>query len=687
MGGMHECFSYFPHRYGRWLIQSCFGEVCKTNYTTEFQVREYVEPTFDVKISPERSYFHVSDNELRVKIEARYTFGYDVNGRAYVRYGIIEQEKKTPLHWNLIDIENGEGEILILKNKLTTNGTMEHLVGRNIFVQASVMGHSVGELQEAELTSVIILKAKYTLVVQKSSSFFKPNNPYSFQVLVKNPDGSVASGVKVTSVEKEEEKSTKSNKDGIAKFTFNTGKGMRELNIKIYTDEPMQAIAMWKVFPYSSKRDYLLVISPRSLTTKLNEELRLDLKAHLSNEKNDVDAFSYMVISKGSVVKAAKIQSVGFSTAISLLITKEMVPSFRVVGYYHHGGEFVSDSVQIDVETGCDTPLKLSRNMKSQTIPPDVKVPITIEGESKSRVALVAVDKAAYVNNPNNRVTSKQVFAALETFDRTCSPGGGKDAMGVFHDSGLIFAATNGDRSTDKAFQCFEQSRKKKRSLEDYLKFLSDLVEEYKVEQKRRCCSDGQRINLPEETCESRAEFVTEKDDCREIYKKCCKDAYDERYYLEYEEEEEMDVHARNANEFLEKDVYIRNDFPLSFFWETHDLDKNSMIVSRTVPHSITTWELQAISISDNQGICVADPLDIIVFEPLFAKIHLPYSIRRNDQADMRVIVYNYLSLEQRPEGILHKISQSFLLSPGKSFVIPNDMPSDIVPNSDSVSF
>uniref|UniRef100_UPI00358F2090 complement C3-like isoform X1 n=1 Tax=Myxine glutinosa TaxID=7769 RepID=UPI00358F2090 len=437
-------------KYGRWLIQTCFEEVCQKNYTTEFQVREYVEPTFDVKILPEKPFFHVEDMELKVKIEARYTFGKNVNGKALVRYGITEQEKKTALHWKLIQIENGRGDITICKDKLTTQGTLEHLVGRNIFVQASVMGLAAGELQEAELTSIKILKAKYTLTVIKSSSFFKPSTPYTFKVLVKNPDGSVASHVRVTSVEKKITWTYSSGDDGIATFTFNTGKELRELNVKIYTDAPMEANAVWRVLAYSSKGNYFLDIAPHLLTTRLNTNLRVDFKAYGSERTIPAVFFTYMVISKGSVVMVKKTKDNSTTNAVLLEITKEMVPSFRIVGYYYYDGEFVSDSVQIEVETGCTTPLELSVDMKSLPIPPDGKVDVKMRGEPCSLVALVAVDKAAYVNNPNNRVTSKQVFAALEAFDRTCTPGGGKDALGVFHDSGLIFAATNGNRSTDK---------------------------------------------------------------------------------------------------------------------------------------------------------------------------------------------------------------------------------------------
>ncbi|CAM2095203.1 unnamed protein product, partial [Caretta caretta] len=69
-------------------------------------------------------------------------------------------------------------------------------------------------------------------------------------------------------------------------------------------------------------------------------------------------------------------------------------------------------------------------------------------------------------------------------------------------------------------------------------------------------------------------------------------------------------------------------------------------ISSRTVPiflkDSITTWEVLAVSLSESKGLCVADPYEITVMKDFFIDLRLPYSVVRNEQVEIRAILYNY---------------------------------------------
>ncbi|XP_026524415.1 A.superbus venom factor 1-like [Notechis scutatus] len=69
-------------------------------------------------------------------------------------------------------------------------------------------------------------------------------------------------------------------------------------------------------------------------------------------------------------------------------------------------------------------------------------------------------------------------------------------------------------------------------------------------------------------------------------------------------------------------------------------------ISSKTLPlylkDSITTWEVLAVSIAPTKGICVAEPYEITVMKDFFIDLRVPYSVVKNEQVEIRAVLYNY---------------------------------------------
>ncbi|KAG0442310.1 hypothetical protein HPB47_015736, partial [Ixodes persulcatus] len=61
-----------------------------------------------------------------------------------------------------------------------------------------------------------------------------------------------------------------------------------------------------------------------------------------------------------------------------------------------------------------------------------------------------------------------------------------------------------------------------------------------------------------------------------------------------------------------------------------------------SLPHSITKWFVQAVSVSPEGGICVAEPAEVTAFRKVFLQVDLPYKVVRNEQVEVLVTVYNY---------------------------------------------
>ncbi len=52
----------------------------------------------------------------------------------------------------------------------------------------------------------------------------------------------------------------------------------------------------------------------------------------------------------------------GISVKNNLLITSDMVPSFRLIGYYYdQSGNIIADSVWVDVKDECEINAKVSK--------------------------------------------------------------------------------------------------------------------------------------------------------------------------------------------------------------------------------------------------------------------------------------------------------------------------------------
>ena len=79
-------------------------------------------------------------------------------------------------------------------------------------------------------------------------------------------------------------------------------------------------------------------------------------------------------------------------------------------------------------------------------------------------------------------------------------------------------------------------------------------------------------------------------------------------------------------------------------------------------------------------GICVADPYEVTVMQDFFIDLRLPYSVVRNEQVEIRAVLYNYREAEDlkvRPwcnrgmEGAGTWGSESVAYSPDPIFSLP----------------
>nr|XP_033478955.1 complement C3-like isoform X1 [Epinephelus lanceolatus]XP_033478956.1 complement C3-like isoform X2 [Epinephelus lanceolatus] len=642
--------------FGLWKVVARFHNKPQLTYSAEFEVKEYVLPSFEVKLTIDNPFFYVDSGQLIVDIKATYLFVVNVDGMAYGVFGIVHGGHKTSLPSSLqrVPITNGEGKVILKKEYITqTFPNIFDLVGSSIYVAAGVLTESGSEMVEAELRGIKIVQSPYTIYFKRTPKYFKPGMSFDVAVEVVNPDGSPKEGVIVEVNPGEVQGRTAAN--GMARLSINTDENPAPLTVTAMTKDPQisserQASANMTAIPYSTASNNYLHIGVDTAEVTLGENLKiiLNLKRPVSTEK-DITA---LVLSRGQLVKHYRYKTKG-QMLISMIvtITKNMLPSFRIIAYYHTDvNELVSDSVWVDAEDSCMGSLKLEPAERKTTYMPRKIFNLKVTGDPGATVGLVAVDKGVYVLNNKHRLNQKKVWEMVETYDTGCTPGGGKDGMSVFYDAGLLFESNTASGTPHREdLNCPALSRRKRATT--IMDVTTSLASQYEDQLQRECCLDGMRETPIPYTCERRSEYINDGTACVEAFLRCCKEMEIQR--AEMKEDSLRLARTEEEDSYLDSnEIVSRTNFPESWLWSDITLppcpdskpncDTTSVTKSVPLQDSITTWQFTGISLSRTLGICVAEPLEIIVRKNFFIDLRLPYSAVRGEQLEIKAVIHNY---------------------------------------------
>ncbi|NP_571317.1 complement C3a.1 precursor [Danio rerio] len=641
---------------GIWKVVTRFANTPQKTFTAEFEVKEYVLPTFEVKLQPSKLFYYVGDESLTVDIEAKYLFGKQVEGNAFVMFGVMDGETKTGITGSLqkIQILKGVGTAELTKQMIETYKSIDKLVGQSIYVSVSLLTESGSEMVEAERRGIRIVTSPYTINFKKTAQFFKPGMPFDVSIYVTNPDETPAQNVIVEVNPGGVRGQTKAN--GIAKVTVNTQGNVLTQEITAQTKDPditdeEQAVKKMTAHAYVPKggsKNYLH-IGIDAAELEIGDQMKVNLNTGQSPGVKDQD-YTFMILSKGQIVKIDRFKRQGQALiTLSQPVTKEMVPSFRFVAYYHVGAnEVVSDSVWVDVKDTCMGKLKLQVKNKQNNYNTGEEVKLQISGDPGARVGLVVVDKAVHVLN-KNRLTQTKIWDVIEKHDTGCTAGGGRDVMGVFSDAGLMFESnTAGGTDTRLNPECPDPPKRRRRRTEsENLRTITATLAGQYADGQRQCCIDGMKDNKLGYTCERRATYIGDGPECVKAFLHCC-DEMKKRKNIKTEEEEMILARSDDDDDYYtdSEEIVSRTQFPESWLWEEIDLCDNcpasAMEKAMYLKDSITTWQVLAVSMSPTLGICVAEPEEIVVFKSLFIDLKMPYSAVRGEQLEIKAIIHNY---------------------------------------------
>uniref|UniRef100_A0A674EAJ4 Complement C4B (Chido/Rodgers blood group) n=1 Tax=Salmo trutta TaxID=8032 RepID=A0A674EAJ4_SALTR len=661
---------------GVWRIVAHYQGDEKNAVTREFQVKKFVVPSFEVTVIPEQSYFLLSTELFNFTILAKYSYGESIKGAFHCRFGVKEETQGPDGEKGKIvfirgleltgSIQAGEGSAVLQESKLyeqiksNLNITLSEMVQRNaqLYMAVSVTDIISGELQEAEV-SLPVVSQRYTVDLSRTRSHYIPGVPLTVVVVVRLPNGSPAVGepVRMHLPELQDgDQTVKTNQQGAVWHDFNLPNLDRDITVEVTVDD--QKITKDVKCASSPGNTYLSVSVSQKILTP-GQSLSVVFKVF--NGPPEDGFIYYMVFSRGVLTNQGSVKS-GDLTKIQLPITPDMTPSFRLIGYYYdQKGDIITDSVWVDVNDVCEG---------------------TVE-----------------------------VFSSMQSYDLGCSYGGGSDTASVLNDAGLSFISNSHVLSKmRKGFNCESGFRRQRRSLNVQQKMMS-IKSSYSDAKLQECCSHGFSLIPMLRTCQQRAKRVARaiKDhDCVKAFLDCCIEG--EKLREKKKQNDAQRGHGRTASATDIEDFFdttnqqIRRSFPPSFAFAVVDINgKGSHTVA--LPDSITTWEIQAVSLSASHGSSSIKTYVNITVEahsskavtfsavpmetgPIPIKIRL-YDIENEDGSDAVEKILNV-----RTEGIEKRVEETHFIDlsgdigkSGQSFMIDGKLPDNTVPGSSSNIF
>ncbi|CAH2316664.1 complement C5 [Pelobates cultripes] len=663
-------------KFGMWSIHAAYENDFTTSTAANFEVKEYVLPRFFISIQPEKNFIcHDNFENFEIKVKANYYYNKKVNqGMAYIRYGIIQNGERTlmPKSIDVSQVIDGEAVFNFNSKKAVEElgyHSLDELDGSYLYITVSIEEPSDGRTEESENIDVKYILSPYILKLIGTPLFVKPTLPYYIEVQLKDtldkPVGNIPIMLTGEMIKdggesewlngnEPETKRTLRN-DGTVVFIVNIPSDVISLEFKLKTaddtlPEENQASASYVAKSYKSLTKSYLYISWARQNEPLKVGQYLSIQVVPSSPYvHKITHYSYLIMSKGKILKSETVPRFydSVSQNVNIPITETMIPSIRILVYYIVTGdttaELIADSIWVDLEAKCVNNQKVQVSARKGEFKPKEDMSLTLQAQANSLVALSAVDVAVYDIARKSKRPLERVLRKIEESDLGCGAGAGENNVDVFRLAGLTFLTNANIRASQNYDMKCTDVLRPKRSI-SFNAEIKKKIDSYKNIRLKTCCGDGVQCYIAEKDCAegiSRVKKLRRKE-CVDAFSQCCTFAKTIKEKAD-EPIKEMALGRMYIRTILDIDEpEVRSYFPESWLWEEHTMTSVGLKTFPVkLPDSLTTWEILGIGMSD-KGMCVAEPLKVLVWKDLFVDVQLPYSVVRGEQVQLKVVVYNY---------------------------------------------
>ncbi|XP_050416999.1 complement C3 [Patella vulgata] len=575
---------------GVWNISASFVGDEGVQQTVEFEVKEYVLPTFNVEIKPEMTIMKKSLRYININVEAKYSYGKVVEGHCDLRMGVVNDEHvalfKLPekKQTNRLSRE-GMARFMIPTQDLARSSLWFPEDGKHLYIEASVTEKSTGMKVSQTNTSIVFVTNYYNIEFTSSKDTFKPGMPYRLEIDVRDIRNGNKSNLSVyinaTFTGKTERKNLvndgKSDSNGRISQIYQIPDWCHHLQFVVSEAtslDPKLASQETKSFAIRASDDNKISLAEN---IKHRDTSNLDIK--IAYEHKDGRTMFILVFSKGQVIYTTSFTSVSTGQSkieIPESLRPELSPFARIIVYYLDSdqNEVKAESIIVHFPSRCLEELNVTFENKMIELfsQPKKNVKIKVDGGNNTKVGVVIVDKAVYYLNNRYTLTRDKMFSLLGKRDADSKIVQSRQANKTFKENGLLY------------FDNFHRKHYSGYSPIGGLGF------------------EG----------------------------------------VSYARDPIINVNRDDSLDLIPIKK-IRKYFPESWYFEDFTLsDKGRETVRVTLPDSITKWVVWAVGLSSNRGVCVAEPREITAYQPVFIQLHLPYKAVRLEQVKVTVTMFNY---------------------------------------------
>ncbi|XP_060092738.1 alpha-2-macroglobulin-like protein 1 [Heteronotia binoei] len=616
-----------------------------------FEVEEYVLPRFEVLIdAPEQ--ITTSDEEIRIKVSGRYTYGKAVRGTVrlissrHVSYYFLERphnETLEPIKKEYTAKTDNSGCALVTINatdlNLTQRGYAEYV---ELFAELEEEG--TGSTNSEKVNMRIITKA-IRLVFQKLNEFYKRGFPYTGRIKctlgnIPAQNHTIYIAVDVNDVETHFPYVTDEN--GEVQFSFDTTnwndslvglRGKYFVMNKSVSDpeEPLDAFIWLKPF-YSESNSFLEIQQvAEELPCGKEQEVLVDYiidRKELGPEADHVD-FYYLVVSKGKIILSGqKPVPVGHDEtlkgtfSLSLPVSIDLAPTARLLLYaVFADGEVAADMDVFTIEKCFRHQVKLGFSAEEDT--PGSEIKLQVEGAPRALCSLRAVDKSITLKG-DGFLTQEEVYL-----------------FGLHYDDEYLIGARGFDYHVED-FEPYPCLPLQGSWLQGTVRgpWFESQADVYSLFKKLRMkVLTNTRVKKPV-SCSPRPGISLLKLNgaMAETLHAPMAGALSPVQDSAANEPQVLNLPAKE-----EKKGKPRTHFPETWIWDLVPLNEEGKASrSVTAPDTITEWRAGAFCVADGD-FGLAQPAAFRVFQPFFVDLVLPYSVVRGETFQLKATVFNYL--------------------------------------------
>ena len=574
----------------------------------DVRVEEYALPKYEITLDMPQDWILV-DAAVIGTVSAEYSFGKPVRGELEIvasRY--VGQWEEYATFTKEID---GETSFELPAPRYVAGSPAAGGQG-NLQLNVTVREQGTGYVEQTSRL-ITVAASPVNLQLIPAGSYFSPGLPFSMLLVAETPGNQPIDADAMLSVSYFGE-----NLEQIAGESLDAevtgGKALVELS------PPSEAVAMTGTAratggaaqlalqaSYSPSGSFIHVEQTGEPLLEVGGQAAF--RVHSTSEARN---FYYEVLSRGRVIFSGMART----PDIAFTLTPDMAPSARLVVYQIlPNNEVAADYLPFRVTAGY--PMQISAAFSVDQARPGDSVVILVNTEGVAKVGLAAVDRSVFIL-AENRLNLQQVFAELE---RLYTAPRAEAHLEYLPD----LVVTRGAADTFREAGLIILSNREAPAGAEFRRPMPTATPEPMMEMEERVAMEAPAAAEEEKTVES----------------------------------------ILPVDSGLAEVERVRQFFPETWLWADVMTDESgTAVLSATAPDSITTWSLRAVGMSPEHGFGVANT-ELVVFQPFFLQVDLPYSAVRGEEFPVKVALYNYLDTEQEFVVDLEESADFALLGDG----------------------